>query len=42
MQDSLDITGVGYEYDFAWLYTLETCYCILVQWNDTKQVHSTT
>jgi len=21
MQDTLDITGAGYEYDFIWLYT---------------------
>jgi len=21
MQDTLDVTGAGYEYDFIWLYT---------------------
>jgi len=30
MQDTLDITGAGYEYDFTWLHTLETGYSILV------------
>ena len=37
MQDTLDITGAGYEYDFIWLYT--GC-SILVQWKDTTQVCS--
>ena len=35
MQDTLDITGAGNEYDFAWLYT---GYSILVQLKDTTQV----
>jgi len=35
MQDTLDITGAGYECDFIWLYT---GYSILVQWKDTTQV----
>jgi len=30
MHDTPDITCAGYEYDFAWLYTLETGYSILV------------
>jgi len=38
MHDTLDITGVGYDYDFTWFYTLETGYFILVQWKDTTQV----
>jgi len=35
MQDTLDITGAGYEYYFIWLYT---GYSILVQLKDTTQV----
>jgi len=35
MQDTLDITGAGKEYDFVWLYT---GYSILVQLKDTTQV----
>jgi len=35
MQDTLDITGTGYEYDFIWLYTN---YYILVLLKDTTQV----
>jgi len=35
MQDTLDITGAGDEYDFVWLYT---GYSILVQLKDTTQV----
>jgi len=34
MQDTLDITGAGYEYDFMWLYT---SYSILVEWKDKTQ-----
>jgi len=37
MQDTLNITGAGYEYDFIWLYT---GYSILVQWKDTTQVYN--
>ena len=37
MQDTLDSTGAGYEYDFIWLYT---GYSILVQWKDTTQVYN--
>jgi len=39
MQDTVDITGAGYEYDFIWLYT---GYSILVglQWKDRKQVYN--
>ena len=40
MEDTLDITNAGYEYDFTWLYALETSYFILVQWNDTTQVYN--
>jgi len=29
MQDTLDIIGVGYEYDSTWFYTLETGYSFL-------------
>ena len=32
---TLDITGVGYEYNFIWLYT---GYSILAQLKDTTQV----
>jgi len=35
-----DITGAGYEYDFTWLYILETGYSILVQCEDTTQVYN--
>jgi len=35
MQDTLEITVAGYEYDFMWLYS---GYSILVQWKDTTQV----
>jgi len=37
MQDALNSTstGAGHEYDFTWLYTLETGYSILIQWKDT-------
>jgi len=35
MQDTLDITGAGHEYDFIWLHT--GC-SILVQLKDTTQV----
>jgi len=31
---------VGYAPAFAWLFTLETGYSILVQWKDTTQVYS--
>jgi len=37
MQDTLDITGAGYEYDFISLYT---GYSILLQWKDTTQVYN--
>jgi len=37
MQDTLGITGAGYEYDFIWLYT---GYSILVQWKNTTQVYN--
>jgi len=37
MQDTLDVTGAGYEYDFTWLHTFETRYSIRVQWKDTTQ-----
>ena len=37
MQDTLDITGAGYEFDFIWLYT---DYSILVWWKDTAQVYN--
>jgi len=40
MRDTPDITGAGYEYDFTWLYTLETGYSILVQWKDTTEVYN--
>ena len=38
MQDTLNIAGSSYEYDFSWLYTLETGYSILAQWKDSTQV----
>jgi len=37
MQDTLDITGVAYEYDLIWLHT---GYSILVQWKNTTQVYN--
>ena len=37
MQNTLDITGAGHEYDFIWLYT---GYSISVQWKDTTQVYN--
>jgi len=37
MQDTLDITGMGYEYDFIRLYI---GYSILVQCKDTTQVYN--
>jgi len=37
MQDTLDITGAGYECDFIWFYT---GYSILVHWKDTTQVYT--
>jgi len=37
MQDILDNTGAGYEYDYIWLYT---CYPILVQWKNTTKVYN--
>jgi len=37
MKDTLDITGVGYEYDFIWLHT---GYYILVQWKSRTQVYN--
>jgi len=37
MQDALDVTGAGCEYDFIWLYA---DYSILVQWKDTTQVYN--
>jgi len=37
MQDTLDITGAGYRWDFIWLYT---GYSVLVQWKDTTQVYN--
>ena len=40
MQGAPDITGAGYEYDLTWLYTLGTCYFIIVQWEDTTQVYN--
>ena len=38
MQSAPDITGASYEYDFTWMYILETGYSIVVQWDDTTQV----
>jgi len=40
IQDTLDITGVGYEYDFTWVYTLETGYSVLLRWKGTAQVYN--
>jgi len=40
MQDTPDIPGAGYEYDFTWLYASETGYSFLVQGNDTKQAYN--
>ena len=40
MQDTLDITNVGHEYDFTWLYILETGYSIL--YSERIQHKSTT
>jgi len=40
MKDTPDIICAGYEYDFTWLYGLETGYSILVQWEDTTQVYN--
>jgi len=40
MQDTLIITGAGYEYDFCWFSTLETGYTLLVQWKDTSLVYN--
>jgi len=37
MQNTLDITGAGYEYDFIWLYP---GYSILVLWKDTTQAYN--
>ena len=37
MQDTLDITGADYEYDFILLYT---GYSVLVQWTNTTQVYN--
>jgi len=31
---------MGYKYQFTWLYTLETSYSNLVQWEDTAQVYN--
>jgi len=40
MQDTLDVTSAGYEYDFTWMYILETGHFILLQWKDTTQVYN--
>jgi len=37
MQDTLDITGVSYEYNFTWLYA---GFSIIVQWNHPTQVYN--
>jgi len=37
MQDTLDITGAGYEYDFRWLYA---GYSILVRLKDTTHAEN--
>jgi len=41
MQDTLDITGADYEYDFIWLYTLETGSSICVAYSERMQYRST-
>jgi len=34
MEDTLDVTGAGYEYHLTWLHIFKTGYSILVQWKD--------
>jgi len=37
MQDTLDITDAGYEYDLTWFYTLKNGYSILVHLTEKQR-----